>query len=133
MEYTIKDSGKRETFFTGAERDVREGKGRYDLISPIGLKRLAAVYEKGCIKYSSRNWEKGIPIGRCLDSAMRHIVEYLGGENAEDHLAQAAWNLFAAMHFEETREDLQDIPAQKKEKKGPVQLDLPFGDWEIKS
>ena len=33
-EYITKDSGSREECFTGAVRDVREGKGRFDLISP---------------------------------------------------------------------------------------------------
>lgn len=49
--FAMKDSGKREDFGTGAVRDSREGKGRYDLISPIALKRLAVVYEKGANKY----------------------------------------------------------------------------------
>lgn len=117
MKYGMKDSGEREKFNTGAVRDVREGKGRFDLISPIGLRRLAGVYERGAIKYSDRNWEKGIPVGRCLDSALRHIYQYLNGENDEDHLGHAAWNLFAAMHFEETRKDLQDIPAHQEVQK----------------
>jgi len=45
-----------------------------------------------------------------LDSALRHANQYLEGHRDEDHLAQAAWNFFAAMHFEETRPDLNDIP-----------------------
>lgn len=114
-EYQIKDTGAREQHDSGAVRNVRKGKGRFDLISPVGLKRLAVVYEKGCELYSERNWEKGMPVSRFLDSAARHINDYLAGESTEDHLAQAAWNLFAAMHFEELRPDLQDIHARIKE------------------
>jgi len=33
----VRDSGKREEFDTGSRRDTRQGKGRYDLLSPIAL------------------------------------------------------------------------------------------------
>ena len=110
-QFELKDSGKREGFKSGAVRDIREGKGRFDLISPFMLKRLAVVYERGAIKYAARNWEKGIPISRCLDSALRHINQFMQGQEDEDHLAQAIWNLTAIIHFQETgRQDLNDMP-----------------------
>ncbi|KKK94181.1 hypothetical protein LCGC14_2685460, partial [marine sediment metagenome] len=37
----VKDSGKRQEFETGSVRDTQEGKGRYDLVSPIFVRRLA--------------------------------------------------------------------------------------------
>lgn len=114
--YKLKDTGKREQFNGGAVRDVREGKGRYDLITPIGLRRLAIIYEKGAKKYTPRNWEAGIPMSRCMDSALRHLNQYKEGYRDEDHLAQCAWNLFALMHFEELRPDLNDLPKYIKEK-----------------
>lgn len=101
-QYTTKDSGKRESFGTGAIRDSRLGKGRYDLISPIAMRRIAGVYERGAVKYGDdRNWERGMPISRMLDSTIRHVFQYLEGMRDEDHLAQAAWNLLAAIHTEE--------------------------------
>jgi hypothetical protein len=93
--FTLKDSGQREEFPTGSVRDTREGKGRFDLISPIALKRLAVVYERGAAKYSSHNWRLGQPLSRYLDSALRHTFQVLEGKEDEDHAAQAAWNLFA--------------------------------------
>jgi len=33
---------------------------------------------------------------------------WLQGDRTEDHLAHAAWNIFALMHFEETRPELID-------------------------
>lgn len=96
-DYVTKDSGERETFATGSVRDTREGKGRYDLIPTIALRRLACVYERGAKKYDDRNWEKGQALMRYLDSAMRHIQEVIAGEPSEDHAAHAAWNLFAFM------------------------------------
>lgn len=104
-----KDSGTRQNFETGAVRDIQIGKGRFDLISPVGERRLARRYEQGAEKYGDRNWQKGIPIGRCLDSAKRHINQYLEGNNEEDHLSAAAWNLFTAMHMEVYNPDMQDI------------------------
>ena len=116
--YVIHDSGTREEFPSGMVRDRREGKGRYDLISPFALRRLAGVYERGAVKYDERNWEKGAPFGRFLDSALRHIQQYMMGKTDEDHLAQAAWNLLCIMHFEELgRTDLDDRPKWEREVK----------------
>ena len=97
----VKDSGDRRTFATGSVRDVRSGKGRYDLVSPIGLRRLAKHYENGSAKYGERNWEKGQPIASFIDSMIRHGIDYLSGDRSEDHLAAVAWNAFSAMHMEE--------------------------------
>lgn len=96
----VRDSGERQEFETGSVRDTQAGKGRFDLISPIALKRLAQHYENGALKYEARNWEKGQPIGRYLDSAIRHLYAHLGGDRSEDHLAAAAWNAMAAIHTE---------------------------------
>lgn len=96
-----KDSGKRQEFTSGSRRDTREGKGRYDLISPMALRRLALVLERGAAKYGDRNWEKGQPMSRYIDSAFRHLVQYMEGDRTEDHLGQALWNVHAALHTEE--------------------------------
>lgn len=109
--FRLADSGEREQFDTGSQRDTRKGKGRFDLITPIGLIRLARIYEKGAEKYEDRNWEKGQPVSRYVDSAMRHLVCYILGMRDEDHLGQVAWNCFAAMHTEEVGgADLNDLP-----------------------
>lgn len=109
--YVTKDSGVREEMATGSVRDSREGKGRFELVSPFALARLAGVYERGAAKYDSRNWEKGQPYSRFLDSAMRHLNRFAMGWRDEDHLAQAAWNIFAIMHFQELgRTELDDMP-----------------------
>ncbi len=109
--FVTKDSGAREEMPTGSVRDTREGKGRFDLISPFALRRLAGVYERGAKKYAARNWEKGQPFSRCLDSALRHLNAFAMGWTDEDHASQAAWNILAILHFQETgRTDLDDMP-----------------------
>lgn len=94
--YTIKDSGKREQFDTGAVRDIQQAKGRFDLLPMKTLAALAVHYEKGCEKYGDRNWEKGIPIHIFFNSAMRHLTKAILGMGDENHLISAIWNLTCA-------------------------------------
>ncbi len=99
-EFVTKDSGERAEFSTGSVRDAAKGKGRFDLIPPVPMKRLAQLYERGAEKYGERNWERGQKLGRFLDSAMRHMNDYLAGERTEDHLIAVAWNVFGFVHTE---------------------------------
>lgn len=99
-EFVTKDSGKREDFETGARRDVQDDKPGYEQIPVWALERLAMVYTRGAKKYGRDNWKKGIPFTRMLASALRHIFQFCQGEGDEDHLAQAAWNLFGIMYYE---------------------------------
>ncbi len=96
----IQDSGNKQKFETGAVRDMQEGKGRFDLIPPIALDRLAKHYELGAKKYNPNNFRNGIPITRYLDSAQRHINKYRMGEEDEDHLTAAVWNLIGIIETE---------------------------------
>lgn len=110
----IKDSGDRTTFSTSAQRDMHEGKGRFDLLPMCVLMRLAKHYEAGAKKYDERNWEKGIPCHSFADSAMRHLVKYMDGHKDEDHLIAAIWNLCGLAWTEEKKPELMDIPARKE-------------------
>lgn len=105
--YKTKDSGKREQFDTGSQRDTQEGKPRYDLIPPKPLKRLAELYARGAEKYEEHNWHKGQYTSRILASLMRHLEAYRLGDREEDHLSGVAWNCFALMEFEGT--DMDDL------------------------
>ena len=97
----VKDSGKREEFETGSRRDTRDGKGRFDLLSPFVMERDARHLEFGAKKYGDRNWEKGQPLSRYYDSAIRHMNKFMMGHRDEDHLAAARWNIGALMHTQE--------------------------------
>lgn len=99
--FTIKDSGSRQQFSTGAVRDNGGGRGRFDLVPAYPLLRLAQHYESGAKKYEDRNWEKGIPLANYLNSAERHINAFKDGDRSEDHLAAATWNLFGYIWTEE--------------------------------
>jgi len=115
----LKDSGKRENFPTGAIREPNDGRGRYDLISPIALRELAIHYERGAEKYMDRNWEKGLPLSRHLNSALRHLQNFLAGDRTEDHLSACVFNCFAITHVLAMIQDgklpkeLNDLPNQE--------------------
>lgn len=51
--------------------------------------------------------ENAMAAAKCgdRDSAMRHLVNYLGGHGDEDHLATVAWNVFACMTIEQRIRD----------------------------
>lgn len=89
----LKDSGTRREFAGGAVRDAQEGKGRFDLCPYHGVKRIALQMEKGAVKYSARNWEKGMPLSVFLNSAENHIGKLKAGYDDEPHLDAALWNL----------------------------------------
>lgn len=93
----VKDSGEREEWDTGSRRDTQVGKGRYDLIPPYFLKRLAVHLENGARKYGDKNWELGQPLSRYLNSGIRHSYNILDLQVDEDHPAAVAWNLMAFM------------------------------------
>lgn len=105
-----KFSGKKVKYKGGATRDNNIGKGRYDLISPLFLRRLAKVLEIGAKNHGDNNWKKGIPFSRLIDSTLRHVSQYHSGLRDEDHLVQACCNLMFLIHFEEEdRKDLKNI------------------------
>lgn len=115
-EYTVKDSGERQTFPTGAMRDIQKGKGRYDLIPAIFLRRLAKLLEAGAVKYGDSNWMKGIPTPRLWDSCMRHINNAREGvKTGEDDKIQAVFNLMCLVVFDEIGNPADAQPVDPRE------------------
>lgn len=106
-----------KTMPTGAQREDKSGKGAYHLITPIAVKRVSMIYEAGGKMRGDRNWEKGLPISSFMNSAKRHVDQYIEGYRDEDHLAQADWNIQCAIHTEELvrrgllPESLLDMPS----------------------
>jgi len=106
------DSGNRTEFPTGAERDLGEGKGRYDLLPWEAIDELAKHMEEGAIKYGERNCYKGIPIHSFIDSAFRHLSSYCRGMDNEKHLRAAMWNVAMAIYMEKKMPEMQDLPCR---------------------
>ena len=113
---SVKDSGKRQDFKTGSKRDTNEGKPRYDLITPLALYRLAIHYANGAVKYGDRNWEKGQPLSRYIESAERHLQKLKLGCIDEDHESALTWNIMGYTHTKmmieagQLPKDLDDMP-----------------------
>lgn len=96
------ENGGQVQFDTGAVRSSDAEGARFDLVSPIGLRRVAEACNEGAAKYGDYNWEKGMPIGDLLNHAIQHLYKYLSGDRSEDHLGHAAWGCMAACHSEES-------------------------------
>jgi hypothetical protein len=101
---------------TGGLRETAAGKGRFDLLPMTALFRLAQHYENGAKKYGDRNWENGLPLSRFIDSAFRHLAQFLDGNRDEDHLAAILWNISGYLWTEEKIREgklpqtLSDVP-----------------------
>lgn len=73
---------------------------------------VAIHFEEGCKKYGERNWEKGIPAERYIDSAVRHYLKHLRGDTDERHDRALVWNiccLIWTVDHKPTDEDLGEI------------------------
>ena len=163
----IKDSGNRTEFATGAVRDMREGKGRCDLLPlnvvsgltnnhvlmhiyefqsnndiirlelalkkfvtrytdwcnddnyvkvgiPTMLLEVAKHFEEGAKKYGENNWQKGIPVKFYIDSAVRHYLKYLRGDDDEPHDRAFCWNILCAMWTCIYKPELNDYEKEVK-------------------
>lgn len=107
---SIKDSGDRTAFETGAVRDMHTGKGRFDLLPWNAIMEVAKHCEEGALKYGEHNVDKGIPQHSLIDSGIRHLCKYILGMEDEDHLRAAAWNILWALDNKVSRPKLLDIP-----------------------
>ena len=54
---------------------------------------VAKHFEEGAKKYGDRNWEKGIPCDRYIDSAVRHYCKWRAGWDDEPHDRAFIWNI----------------------------------------
>jgi len=93
----ILDSGSRQLFESGAQRDIQKGKGRNDLLPIHGIMRVSNIFEGGAEKYGDDNCRLGMPLSRYMDSGLRHWFKLMMGYTDEDHAAQAAWNILMFM------------------------------------
>lgn len=101
-DWVVKDSGKRHTFEGGMVRDTQENKVDWwrILIGPM-MERYAIHLTKGNAKYPDVN--PGIPNWtmaqgpeereRFKQSAMRHFVQWMRGDQDEDHAAAVLFNI----------------------------------------
>ena len=97
----LPNSGEKEHYATGAERDRATGRGRFSLIPPIALRSLAQRYEEGGRLYGDNNWHNGFPLSRLIDSMNRHLLALNEGDDTEDHAGAILWNASAFLWTED--------------------------------
>lgn len=100
----IKDSGERVEFDSGMMRDSGD-KTRYDLVfdGPM-FERWAEHLTAGARKYTARNWmlaDGDEEYERFRQSAVRHFVQWLRGDQDEDHAAAVIFNINGAEYVAE--------------------------------
>jgi len=113
-EFETKDSGERVDFHSGMRRDVDTGKPRYDLlITPDGftmMKRWAELMGRGADKYGEHNWvlaNSEAELNRFKASAFRHFMQWIKGEQDEDHAAAVLFNVNAAEYVQKKLGDIE--------------------------
>lgn len=97
----MRHGDSKTSFSTGAQRDTDEGKGSPSLISPVLIHRLGILLQKGADHYGADNWTKGMPYRRTADSMIRHLYQWLAGDEEEDHLAAVCFGAMCLMTYEE--------------------------------
>lgn len=81
-------------------------KWRFDLIPPLVLRELAAIYEEGAKKYGpSKYIEKPLPFSVLLNHLTNHLNLYCSGDRTEKHLAKVLWGVATMMTLERLIED----------------------------
>ena len=61
------------------------------------LLEVSKHFEEGALKYGDNNWQKGIPVDRYMDSAIRHYLKHRRGDNDEDHARAFVWNIMCCI------------------------------------
>jgi hypothetical protein len=71
---------------------------------------VAKHFEEGAKKYGEYNWQMGIPVHCYIDSAVRHYLKYLRGDNDEPHDRAFIWNILCCIWTCKHKPELIDLP-----------------------
>ena len=82
---------------------------------PTAILALAKHFEAGAKKYGEGNWKRGIPVHCYVDSAVRHYLKYLRGDQDEPHDRAFVWNIVCAIW---TCEHMPELNEYAREDKG---------------
>ncbi len=115
-----------EPYLRDIERYIRCGEPRFLSVvildfcetafgdTETALLEVSKHYEDGANKYAERNWEKGIPLHCYIDSAVRHYLKYLRGDEDERHDRAFIWNLLGALWTQENKSEMIDLPFKEE-------------------
>jgi hypothetical protein len=64
-------------------RKLDDGKDPWHLLPTDAVRGIVRVLAFGAVKYSPRNWEKGMDWSRCYAAAIRHLTAWWEGETRD--------------------------------------------------
>lgn len=83
------------------------------------IRMCAHQLEDGAVKYGERNWERGIPLDRYVDSGIRHLTKYYDEWSDEPHDRAFVWNMLCGYHTAKANPDLNPY---SKNKTAPIDI-----------
>lgn len=79
-------------------------------------------FEEGAKKYGEYNWQKGIPTHCYVDSAIRHYLKWLRGDEDEPHDRAFVWNILCCIWTCVKKPELNDYPVGEAKKVKPLEV-----------
>jgi hypothetical protein len=96
---------------TGNPDDLLGALWHFNELDPFTtVLEVAKHFEAGAKKYGEYNWQKGIPVHCYIDSAVRHYLKYLRGDNDEPHDRAFVWNILCCIWTCKHKPELIDLP-----------------------
>lgn len=89
----FKEYGDPDALYTAM--DVFSLRRNWDI--PTMFLEVSKHFEEGAKKYGENNWQKGIPVHCYIDSAVRHYLKFLRGDDDEPHDRAFCWNIMCAI------------------------------------
>lgn len=74
-------------------------------------------FAEGAKKYGEYNWQKGIPTHCYIDSAVRHYLKWLRGDDDEPHDRAFVWNILCCIWTCKHKPELNDYKKGEKNEK----------------
>ena len=83
---------------SGDVQDLKCALSVFDAYEPYTMMlEVSKHFEEGAKKYGEHNWQKGIPTHCYIDSAVRHYLKWLRGDNDEPHDRAFCWNILCCI------------------------------------
>ena len=77
------------------------------------LLEVSKHFEEGAKKYGEFNWQKGIPTHCYIDSAVRHYLKFLRGDEDEPHDRAFCWNIMCCIWTCKHKPELNDYASRE--------------------
>ena len=87
---------------------------QHDWDIPTMILEVAKHFEEGAKKYGENNWQKGIPVRCYINSAIRHYLKWLRGDQDEPHDKAFCWNILCAIWTCKNKPELNDYGKDDK-------------------